>query len=99
MGNQIVQVEAKMEKRLSQTETRLEKKIKEAIFKSEELLLDEMDRYDKKNERRFAEIEQRLDTLEDIYRMTKSENETVTILLRFNEKLEKRVTKLEEIVL
>lgn len=68
---------------------------KKIVTKSEAMLLDEMDRYDRKNERKFAQIQKSLDELKDIYRMIKSEHETTQILLKAFMDHEKRITSLE----
>ena len=71
------------------------RRMKKMLFKSESMLLDEMERYDKKNEKRFAKIEREMENLKDIYRITKNEHETISILLWTMEKFEKRLTALE----
>lgn len=58
------------------------------IRKSEGLLIDEMERYDRKNERRYDELLQRIQE-------TQSNNETIQVLLKLIENLEKRVAELE----
>lgn len=69
--------------------------VTEVVTKSEEMLLDEMDRYDRKNERKFAALQKDMDELKGIYRMIKSENDTTNILLRTLENHEKRISDLE----
>ena len=71
------------------------RRMKKMLFKSESMLLDEMERYDKKNEKRFEKIERELDGLKDIYRVTKNEQETITLLLHSMKSFEKRLTALE----
>lgn len=73
----------------------MEKLIDIRIRESEELLLDEMERYDKKYQRQFAEVKQRLGTLEGIYRMTKNESDTIDLSLKLIDNLDKRVSALE----
>lgn len=65
------------------------------ITKSESMLLDEMERYDKKNEERNKSIAKEIEELKTIYRMTKNESDTISTLLRIIENLEKRVSELE----
>lgn len=77
------------------SEDRLTRRMKKMLFKSESMLLDEMERYDKKNEKRFEKIERELDGLKDIYRVTKNEQETITLLLHSMKSFEKRLTALE----
>ena len=77
------------------SETRMTRRMKKMLFKSESMLLDEMERYDKKNEKRFDKIERELTGLKDIYRITKNEQETISILLRTMDNFEKRLKALE----
>ena len=70
--------------------------VKKAIHDSEVMLLDEMERYDRKNERKFAEIQKDLSELKELYRMIKNEQDTVTILIRNLEDHEMRISRLEE---
>lgn len=65
------------------------------ISQSEEFLIDGMERYDRKYEKEFDDVKQRLGTLEGIYRMTKSEAETINLSLKLIENLDKRVNKPE----
>ncbi len=59
------------------------------ISNSVSVLLDEMERYDKKYEKRFSDISK------EITRTSKNENDTINMLLRIIENLEKRVSELE----
>ncbi len=70
--------------------------VKRAIHDSEVMLLDEMERYDRKNERKFAEIQKDLSELKELYRMIKNEQDTITILIRNLEDHEMRISRLEE---
>ena len=66
------------------------------ISKSDQMLLDEMERYDNKNEKRIEGITRDLEELKTIYRMTKNKNDTINTLLRIIENLERRVSELEK---
>lgn len=66
------------------------------ITKSESILLDEMERYDAKNSRKFESLTKDLSDIKAFYRMDKNENETINTLLRIIENLEKRVSELEK---
>ncbi len=70
--------------------------VKKAIHDSEVMLLDEMERYDRKNERKFAEIQKDLSELKELYRMIKNEQDTITILIRNLDDHEMRISRLEE---
>ncbi len=56
--------------------------IKKSVHDSEVMLLDEMERFDKKNERKFAEIQKDQRELKELYRMIKNEQETITMMLK-----------------
>ncbi len=76
--------------------TQTEKLIEERTVHTESMLLDEMERYDNKNSKRFDGITKDLEELKAFYRMAKTENETINMLLRIIENLEKRVSELEK---
>ena len=83
-------------KALLDTRTKqMEDLIDTRISQSEVFLIDEMERYDRKYEKEFGEVKQRLGALEGVYRMTKNETETINLSLKLVENLDKRVTKLE----
>ena len=69
--------------------------IKKAVHDSEVMLLDEMERFDKKNERKFAEIQKDQRELKELYRMIKNEQETITMMLKQLQDHEVRITRLE----
>lgn len=77
----------------------LDKKDIEAIAglikNSESLLLDEIERYDKINEKRISDITKDIGELKESFRISKNENDTINMLLRIIENLEKRVSELE----
>lgn len=70
--------------------------VRKAVHDSEVMLLDEMERYDRKNERKFAQIQKDLAELKDLYRMIKNEQDTIAILIRNLDDHETRITRLEE---
>lgn len=70
--------------------------IEKLITRSESMLLEEMERYDNKNEKRVDGIAKDIEELKTIYRMTKNENDTINTLLRIIENLERRVSELEK---
>ena len=69
--------------------------IKKSVNDSEVMLLDEMERFDKKNERKFAEIQKDQRELKELYRMIKNEQETITMMLKQLQDHEVRITRLE----
>lgn len=95
VNTQMKEMEGRFSTQMKEMEDRLQGLIDTRIRESEDLLLDEMERYDKKNERQFAEVNQRLTTLEGIYRMTKNESDTIALTLQLVHNLDQRVTALE----
>ena len=90
-----------IDKRLDQMDGRLdqmEEMIEKAIDRSEEFLLDELDRYDKKYERQFDKINTRLDVLEQLYRPAKNEADTIEILLKTTADHDQRISHLEKMM-
>lgn len=69
--------------------------IKKSVHDSEVMLLDEMERFDKKNERKFAEIQKDQRELKELYRMIKNEQETITMMLKQLQDHEVRITRVE----
>lgn len=86
------QQDAKIEERFKQQDAKLEKR----VVASESMLLEEMERMDRRNERRFSKLEQDIEELKDIYRMTKNENDTIQMILHIQEDMEKRLTAIEQ---
>lgn len=72
MDNRFEQIEVRldqMDNRFEQIDSRfdqMEDMIGKAIDRSEEFLLDELDRYDRKYERQFDKVNSRLDVLEQL---------------------------------
>ena len=69
--------------------------ISKIVTKSEGLLLDEMERYDRKYEKRFNNLIEEIEEIKGHVKKTENENETINTLLRIIENLEKRVSELE----
>ena len=89
---------AQVNDRFGQLEKTMTVKIEHAIEESENFLLDEMERYDKKNERQFDKINQRLDVLEQICRGTRNDSAMIDILFKTSEKHECRIQRLEHMM-
>ena len=83
-----------MSDQAKKTEATFLNELDKKITRSETLLLDEMERFNKKYEKQFDSIAKNFEELKT-YRMTKTENETINMLLRIIENLEKRVSELE----
>ncbi len=93
--NQLTDLKKHTENSFSSLEARMTTKIQDAIFKSESLLLDEMERYDRKNESRFANIQRETENLKITCRLSNLEQGTIEILNRTMIGFEKRLTALE----
>lgn len=104
MDSRLDQVDSRldqMDSRFEQVDDRfkqLEKKIEKEIARSEDFLLDELDRYDKKYERQFDKINSRLDVLEQLYRPVKYETDTIEILLKTTADHGRRISHLEKLM-
>ena len=97
MDNRFEQIEV----RLDQMDNRfdqMEDMIGKAIDRSEEFLLDELDRYDRKYERQFDKVNSRLDVLEQLYRPAKTEADTIEILLKTTADHGQRISRLEKLM-
>ena len=104
MDNRFEQMEVRldqMDSRFEQIDSRfdqMEDMIGKAIDRSEEFLLDELDRYDRKYERQFDKVNSRLDVLEQLYRPAKTEADTIEILLKTTADHGKRISRLEKLM-
>lgn len=87
---------SEMDKRIAKSESRLTGEMDKRFAKSESMLISELERADSRNEKRFDDIAKDLEELKTIYRISKTENESINILLRVTENLEKRVSELEK---
>lgn len=85
-----------MQKQMDERFAAQDAKMEERILASETMLLEEMDRMDRKNERRFSKLEKDIEELKEIYRMTKNESDTIQMLLHIQEDMEKRLTAVEQ---
>ena len=87
--------EAHWDERLEATEARWDERLKKRITHSESMLLDEMERYDQKNEQRFQKIEREIEGLKEIYRITRLESGNFEILSHTVQDHDRRLTVLE----
>lgn len=85
-----------MQKQMDERFAAQDAKMEERILASETMLLEEMDRMDRRNERRFSKLEKDIAELKEIYRMTKNENDTIQMILHIQEDMEKRLTAVEQ---
>lgn len=85
----------RMDERLKATEARWDKRLEKRITHSESMLLDEMERYDQKNEQRFQKIERKIEGLKEIYRIAKLESGNFEIFSHTVQDHDRRLTALE----
>lgn len=91
-----IESEAKFNQRFTESEARTETKIDEKLTRSEAFLLDEMDRLQKNMYKKFDTLEERVNELKQYYRITKFENDTISILIQKIENLQIAVDNLQE---
>ena len=75
---------------------RVDQKLQRALRETENGLLEEMDRNERKLEEKIANVDKKVDNLETYYRITKLENDNTSILLKIVGDLQERVTVLEK---
>lgn len=69
--------------------------IAKIITKSESMVLDELERLERKTERRFAKIEKDIEELKSVQCMIKNEQDTIDIMLKNLNNHEHRIARLE----
>lgn len=70
--------------------------MKEEIAKSENLVLDELDRVQVSLERKMEAVKKNIEELNQYYRITKLENDNTALLLKLIDELSKKVEELEK---
>lgn len=88
-------VDEKLEKRFVKQEESILRKVDVKILKSEGLLLDEIERTRNILEKQIGKVQQNIDELYKYYRITKLENDNITLIIKHLEDLTKRVEELE----
>lgn len=73
-----------------------EKRTDTKLTKSENLILEEMERTRNILEKRIDKVQKNLDELNQYYRITKLENDNTVLLLKMTDELSKRVEELEK---
>ena len=91
----LAKVDEKLDKRLAQTEASILAKVDEKLVKSENLILDELERTRTILEEKIGKVQKNLDDLIQYYRITKIENDNTALFLKRVDELEIRVEKLE----
>lgn len=71
-------------------------KIDEKITKSQNILIDEMERTRSILEKKMDKVQNNLDELNQYYKITKLESDNTTLLLKMIDELSKRVEELEK---
>lgn len=89
-------LEDRFDQKLAATQASLKQCIEERACKTENTLLDEMDRYDRKYEQRFHRLENDVEILNSFYRISRNENQNFQILLKITDDLNRRLTIVEQ---
>lgn len=90
------QVDGKLAEQLARQEESILKKVDEKILKSEGLLLDETLRTRNILEKKITKVQQNVDELYKYYRITRLENENISLIVEQLEDLTRRVEILEK---
>lgn len=89
-------LEDRFDQKLAAAQASLKQCIEERACKTENTLLDEMDRYDRKYEQRFHRLENDVEILNSFYRISRNENQNFQILLKITDDLNRRLTIIEQ---
>ena len=89
------QVDEKLAKQLAKQEKSILGQVDGKILKSESLLLDEIERTRSILEKQIGKVQQNVDELYKYYRITKLENDNISLIIEQLEDLTKRVEELE----
>ena len=89
-------LEDRFDQKLAAAQASLKQCIEERACKTENTLLDEMDRYDRKYEQRFHRLENDVEILNSFYRISRNENQNFQILLKITDDLNRRLTIVEQ---
>ncbi len=91
----IGQVDEKLARLLTKQEKSILSQVDGKILKSESLLLDEIERTRSILEKQIGKVQQNVDELYKYYRITKLENDNITLIIEQIEDLTRRVEELE----
>lgn len=89
-------LENMMESVVKKSEKSMLKQVDEKILKSEGLLLDEIERTRNILEKKITKVQQNVDELYQYYRITRLENENISLIVEQLEDLTRRVEILEK---
>lgn len=89
-------LENMMESVVKKSEKSILKQVDEKILKSEGLLLDEIERTRNILEKKITKVQQNVDELYKYYRITRLENENISLIVEQLEDLTRRVEILEK---
>lgn len=84
------------QKDLDVLKSMMESVLNENLAKSENLILDEMERTREILDRRIETVQKNLEEIKQYYRITRLENDNTAILLKMIDELSKRVEELEK---
>lgn len=89
-------LETRFDQKLADMQVSLKQCIEDRASQTENTLLDEMDRYDRKYEQRFHKLENDVEILNSFYRISRNENQNFQILLKITDDLNRRLTIVEQ---
>lgn len=84
------------EKDMQSLKSMMESVVNERISKSENLILEEMDRNQSTMDKKIETVQKNLEELKQYYRITKLENDNTALLLKMIESLQKDVEELKK---
>ena len=95
-GSVLAEMDRRMDKRFAKSENSILVKVDRRIAKSENLVLEEMERTRIILEGKIQTVQNNLDNIQEYYRITKLEQDNTALLLGIVSDLQKRVHKLEQ---
>ena len=88
-------LESRMDEKLDKLETKMVNTMDEKLRESENLLLEEMERNRTILEDKINKVQENVDNLNESYRITKLENDNLSLVINMVQNLTKRVDELE----
>lgn len=89
-------METVIDQRVAESEKRMVALIHKEVSESENIILEEVDRLHEIVDHKIDALRDNVEKLEQYYRITKLENDNMSILLKFMEDIQHRLTALEK---
>ena len=89
-------METVIDQRIAESEKRMVALIHKEVSESENIILEEVDRLHEIVDHKIDALRDNVEKLEQYYRITKLENDNMSILLKFMEDIQHRLTALEK---